>query len=59
LAVIPGLNRQRRRVRRAGIPSSPAIAGIEAGERYGVRYTQLALFIAAGQEQRLRALEAA
>jgi hypothetical protein len=30
-----------------------------AGDRYGFRYDQLALFIARGQEERLVALEAA
>ncbi|WP_076071709.1 tail fiber domain-containing protein [Sphingomonas montana] len=43
-------------------PGSPAIAGTAPrapGERYGVRYDELAMFIAAAQEQRLSALEAA
>lgn len=37
------------------LPGRPAVA---AGDRWGVRMDELALFIAAGQEQRLAALEA-
>ena len=40
----------------AGDPGSPHIA---AGYRFGIRYDQLAMFIAAAHEQRLSALEAA
>lgn len=32
---------------------------VEAGDRYAFRYDELAMFIAAGQEARLAALEAA
>ena len=35
------------------IPSLPG----KAGNRYGVRYSQLAMFLIAAQEQRLRTLE--
>ncbi|MGX7703261.1 DUF2793 domain-containing protein [Methylobacterium sp. Gmos1] len=37
---------------------TPAQAGREAGDRYSFRTDQLALFVTAGQEQRLAALEA-
>lgn len=39
---------------RPEIPGSPAIP---AGNRYGVRYVELSMFLAAAQEQRLRAIE--
>ena len=48
----------------AGFPAVEARAGyteitLEAGDRYAFRYDELAMFIAAGQEARLAALEAA
>lgn len=48
----------------AGVPAIEARAAhteitLEAGDRYAFRYDELAMFIAAGQEARLAALEAA
>ena len=48
----------------AGVPAVEARAAyaevtLEAGDRYAFRYDELAMFIAAGQEARLAALEAA
>jgi len=40
-------------------PAMPGLPGRAAGNRYGVRYEELAMFILAAQEQRLAALEAA
>jgi hypothetical protein len=41
-----------------GVPAVPAGDPIPAGDRYGIRYEELAMFLAAAQEQRLAAIEA-
>lgn len=41
-----------------GTPEAPGIEARAAGDRYGIRYEELAMFLAAAQEQRLAALEA-
>ena len=40
------------------VPAQPAVPPLAAGDRYGIRYDELAMFLAAAQEQRLTALEA-
>jgi hypothetical protein len=41
------------------VPSVSAVPAVRAGNRYGVRYEELAVFLIAAQEQRLAAVEAA